>query len=153
MPAPLADVDWEQMRLLVRQLGVHEAARQTGVNVNTIKYHSVQEGWFAHLRQPKDEIVIPASMKSSTSPTKPIVALENALAELGEKTRLGLAKGIAKGAEHVSELSGDQIVEKAPQIASLTKAAGAIHGFGQTAGQTLIQVNVGESFEGPSREV
>lgn len=59
MPAAL-DVDREQVRMLVVSVGCSEAARQTGINLNTVLQWSARFGWLKALQV---KPVLPASMQ------------------------------------------------------------------------------------------
>ena len=57
------DIDREQVRMLVLEFGVREAARKVGVNENTVKTWCRDGGWLAQFTRPKITPEPPASMR------------------------------------------------------------------------------------------
>lgn len=108
MPAPLA-VDREQVRMLVVEHGVREAARRCNLNENTVLSWSDRGGWLDHLK-PENQPKAPLSIRPTTAigAIKPVDAQANLLMECRGKTRIGLAKWSATSAGHLETLQGEE---------------------------------------------
>ncbi len=137
MPAAPLDVNKEAVEMLVREVGVQEAHRRTGINLNTLKTWSANGKWCA---------VVPAKMPASMVPiatksTKAVDAHAELLAEDERETRSSLsraARASAKGAE-------DGVpIETASDLVSLAKAYAVIHRIDAKAGQTSISIYGGQ---------
>jgi hypothetical protein len=72
----------------------------------------------------------------------PTAALNAELNLLGRKTRLSIARGIAKAGEHIESLEGKQIVEDAQNIKSVAQTADLVHGWKDAAPQVKIRLDV-----------
>jgi hypothetical protein len=120
MPAPLA-VDKEQVRMLVLEVGVTEAARRTGIDLSTVKQWSARGKWLAHLR-PENQPKLPISMQPVhvTGVTQPADALRDMLSDGAKRTKVGLTRYTARMAELAAEGGS---LEEAP----LLKAVADIH--------------------------
>jgi hypothetical protein len=127
--AAALDVDKEAVRVLVVAVGCREAARQLGLPEDTVKSWSSRGGW---LKGCKAVQQLPSSMRPAirapNAPT-PASAMANSLSELGKSTRLNLARALSKGAEHVSTLSGPEILDKAEPIGQLTRSGVPVFGW------------------------
>lgn len=110
MPAAI-DVDREQVRMLVLSVGCREAARQMGLNEDTVSAWSARGGWLAHITNPAPPGPKPASMIPASSASKSAVdALQEALTTLSGKTKLGLLKASAKAAEALAAKDGESLL-------------------------------------------
>ncbi len=76
------------------------------------------------------------------SPMSPAALVHAELASLGSKTRLSLARGIAKAGEHVETLSGAEIVEQSSDVKNIAQTADLIHGWKDAAPQVKIRLDV-----------
>lgn len=120
MPAAL-DVNKEEVRMLVLNVGVREAARQMGLNEKTVLHWSHTGNWLAHLK-PNVKPVMPLSMQPrSVVSVKPADALQAALQEGITETKIGFTRYAARMATKAAE-SGS--LDDAP----LYKAVADIHG-------------------------
>lgn len=137
MAAPL-NVDREQVRMLVLSVGVREAARQCGISENTVLAWSNRGGWLQHITKP-EPIERPASMQGAIVAIKPADALQNTLAELGNRTKLAAMKYAAKTTEHAAELDAEEALAAANDMKAVVQTA-AIAGSWQSS--TGTQVNI-----------
>lgn len=137
MPAPL-EVDREQVRLVAVQIGVREAARQFDLPEETVKTWSGRYGWFKEKQQEQQLVTVARERKRESqglSPREPKAS--EILEKYGKQTRLALAKGLAKGAETVADMDGQEVLMSAAQIKQLTGAAKDVHGWAQTVEHKL----------------
>lgn len=147
MPPPLS-VHWPSVHALALQIGVREAARQFGISEEAALKRSQRESWIVDRPSsvPLPTSIRPTEKKDENGRVLTVLtgpkATANVLRELGEKTRIGLAKGLAKGAAHVEQLDGEEVLMNAKNIASLTKSASDVHGW-SAAGPATISFRVG----------
>jgi len=64
------------------------------------------------------------------------------LIALGQKSRLSLARGIAKAGEHIESLDGEAIVADAGNVKSIAQTADLVHGWKDAAPQVKIRLDV-----------
>lgn len=135
MPPPL-DVDREQVRMLVMELGCTEAAKRTGIPLNTVLQWSSRGKWLAHTRQP---VSLPKSMTPTTviGVIKPADALANALAEDSCETRMSLSRSARKMARDAE--SAD--LAQAGDVLQVGKLAALTHGWADGS-QTNVKIAI-----------
>lgn len=110
--------------------GLREMARHFGIPEGTVLFRAMKEGWSEQIRKARE----------AATQSKQIIPGEKTaqvLGTLAQKSRIALAKGLHKGAEHVESMTGAAIIEKAPQIASLTRASGQVFAWQDSAPPTL----------------
>lgn len=123
--------------MLVMELGCTEAAKRTGIPLNTVLSWSARGNWL------KPEARLPATvMPRAIDAIKPADALQSKLAELDSETRLSLAKGLHKGAEHVAQLAGPDILAEAKSIHSLTQSTALVHSWKGIASESNSVLNI-----------
>lgn len=139
MPAPL-DVDREQVRMLVLEVGVTEASRRTGIDLSTVKQWSARGGWLAHTRVPQP---LPTSMQPVpvtglvTGVTRqPADALTDVLREHNTETRVSLARATRQAAAKLEACEP----EDAKNLKAVAQTAALVHGWqdGQGAGAGVV---------------
>jgi len=140
MSAPL-DVDREAVRVLVVALGVRQAAREMGLNEDTVSAWSARYGWLKHLRAAP---VVPASLVriASNASKQPAEALADALESLSTRSRIGFAKASAKVAEKLADTEAEALVGMSAEAKSWAQTAAIAHSWSGGAG-TTVQVSVG----------
>lgn len=79
----------------------------------------------------------PTVLQRVTNVTEPARAMADTMTEMGNNTRLNLARGLSAGATHVSTMDGQEIVMSASQVATLAKAASIVHDWPKS-----VQLNV-----------
>lgn len=125
-------------------VGVREAARRMGLSEETTKKRCLREGWLA-TPEAKRANRLALEHRSAITPSpqmSPGALIQAELASLGSKTRLSLARGIAKAGEHVETLSGAQIVEQSQEIKAVAQTADLVHGWKDAAPQVKIRLDV-----------
>lgn len=149
MPAA-RQIDREQVRMLVLQLGVRATARELDIPEGTVQYWSAEGKWLADTR----EKIIPASLPppaslrpvtssvsnpSSTSSTNPVSALSNRLKRDAASTRLGLSTAVRKASVTFARKKGDEIIEKSQDLRHIAAVASQVHDWneGKAGGFTL----------------
>jgi hypothetical protein len=76
------------------------------------------------------------------SPMSPAALISAELASLGSKTRLSLARGIAKAGEHIETLPGDAILAESGNVKAIAQTADLVHGWKDSAPQVKIRLDV-----------
>lgn len=123
MPA----VDREAVKTLAIAVGVREAARQTGINHNTILSWSKRDKWFAPTLQPPS--VIRQNGDAISAIITPSDALAATLADFSKKTRLNLAEGLCKASEVVRKMPGKQVLKQARQVKDIVGSSAQVGGW------------------------
>ena len=138
MPAAL-DVDREAVKTLAVAIGVREAARQMGLNEDTVRQWSCRESWFAPT--PKPATMQPQTV---TDVTKPSVALANVLADDSLHTRVGFSKAARKVATHLGDKEPSTLVERdtAQSARQWAEIAKTTHGWDAKQGEAGVNVAV-----------
>lgn len=141
MPAPL-DVDKEQIRMLVLAVGVTEAAKQTGIDLSTVKQWSARGKWLAHTRKPPERQQMPLSMqpRAVTLVTSPADALENTLKERRAQTRLGLSEYAARASRQAAELPDDELLARSVEVKAVASVAESV--WPSERGGGSVQVSI-----------
>lgn len=143
----MQSVNWQEVRMLAAVVGVRESARRMGLSEEQVKKRCTREGWLAtpEARIANQRAVAERSGTSAPVPMSPMspAALVNAeLAALGSKTRLSLARGIAKAGEHIETMDGQEILIDAQNIKSVAQTADLVHGWKDSAPQVKIRLDV-----------
>ncbi len=162
MPAPSLAVNKEAVKMLVREVGVNEAARRMNISPGTVKAWSAREGWLA------DKHDLAAALATAHGPAAATVALQlpatmrplqprateagatvatasEVLAEVnkenGRRGRAALLRYGARSAEHLADLEPAEAVLLAPQAASITKVLATADNWGDQSSQK-VRINV-----------
>jgi hypothetical protein len=143
----LKPINWQEVRMLASVVGVRESARRMGLSEEQVKKRCTREGW---LSDPEAQVanqraVAQRSGTSAPIPLSPMspAALVNAeLAALSQKSRLSLARGVAKAAEHVETLQGPDILAESGNVKSIAQTADLVHGWKDAAPQVKIRLDV-----------
>jgi|SRR5215469_11874348 len=93
MPNPLPQpVNKDQIRLLVASLGYKETAKRTGIKYDTIRQWACRGKWASPIRTHSQAVTTVTANQS-------IASLESAITELKHKSKLSLAKSVARMAQ------------------------------------------------------
>lgn len=138
MPPPL-DVDREQVRMLVLELGCTEAAKRTGIPLNTVLSWSARGEWLKPVIQELPPTVRPRAINAISSPAD---ALKAALDDDSQATRvagLRYSKLVTQHAASLAEASPNEALAQAPLVkAALQGAALAGNWAGQNGDQNTV---------------
>jgi hypothetical protein len=140
-------IEWGAVRALAAVVGVREAARRMGISEEQVKKRCTREGW---LRSPEARAanqIAGAGRSGRTAAVtvpkmSPAALISAEIAQLGSKTRLSLARGIAKAGEHVESLSGEDILERANDVKAVAQTADLVHGWKDSAPNVKIRLDV-----------
>lgn len=140
-------VNWEAVRVLAVAIGVREAARQCGVSVEAAMKRSQREGWLSdpRLRAANQQMQITKRNMAVACPqgvSSPAAVMAAELVSLGQKTRISLARGIAKAGEHIESMDGQEILMDAQNVKSVAQTADLVHGWKDSAPQVKIRLDV-----------
>lgn len=150
MPAPL-NVDREAVRVLAVAVGVREAARQMGLDENTVMQWSARYGWLKNTKptQPLPKSMQPVDVVTvSGVSVSPAEALSNAMETLSTNAKLGFLKASARVAEHLADdPDPESLLARAKSAAGWAKTASLAGGWAAKDGATTVQVSVGLRLE------
>lgn len=139
-------ISWEAVKTLAAVVGVREAARRMGLSEEQVKKRCTREGW---LRTPEARLANQMAIAGRSGRTaalvptvSPSAAIHAELTALGSKTRLSLARGVSKAANHVETLSGSDILDKSQEIKAVAQTADLVHGWKDAAPQVKIRLDV-----------
>lgn len=144
--------------MLVLAVGVTEAAKQTGIDLSTVKQWSARGKWLAHTRV----IHVPPPMPTSMQPrhvtgvTSPGDALENTLKERQNHTKLGLSLFAARAARVASKLPQDKLLARAGEVKAVADIASKV--WPEVQGDTgmhvsFFSITTEQASEGPIIDV
>lgn len=148
MSEPVAKpISWEAVRALAAVVGVREAARQMGLSEEQVKKRCTREGW---LSTPEARVANQraVAMRSGTSapiplsPMSPAALIHAELASLGSKSRLSIARGVAKASETVENMQGLDILDRSADVKAIAQTADLVHGWKDAAPQVKIRLDV-----------
>jgi hypothetical protein len=140
----------DALKLLVAEHGVRGTARLLGMDesqTHAFRQRATRGKWMlepaiAAIRAKSDSVIIGRPSSPVVASMSPTQAIHAELNTLGHKTRLSLARGIAKAGEHIESLEGKQIVEDAQNIKSVAQTADLVHGWKDAAPQVKIRLDV-----------
>lgn len=153
MPRP---INWEAVKALAAVVGVREAARRMELSEDRVRQRSCREKWLdsPDARKAVQLAHNARTMEKSVTTLSPAALISSEIASLGSKTRLSLARGVSKAAEHVESLSGSEILEKSADVKAVAQTADLVHGWKDAAPQVKIRLDVlSGSNEAPAIEV
>lgn len=145
-PATVLPVNWEAVKMLALVVGVRESARRMGISEEAVKKRCTREGWLADPAareiarrsvQERSGLTVAASPQLS-----PSAIIHAELAQLGSKTKLGIARGLAKASDVISEMGGVQVIDNAHEIKSVAQTADLVYGWKDAAPQVKIRLDV-----------
>jgi len=137
-------VNWEAVRALAMVVGVREAARRMGISEETTKKRCLREGWLATAEAKRvNQMAIAQRSGITVSPQmSPGSLIQAELTSLGAKSRVSLARGVAKAAEHVETLSGSDILAESGNVKAIAQTADLVHGWKDASPQVKIRLDV-----------
>lgn len=138
-----APVSWDAVRALAMVVGVREAARRMGLSEDQVRQRSSREKWLAtDEARAVNKLAVAQRSGITCHHTSPAALIQAELASLGQKSRLSLARGIAKAGEHVETLSGDDILNRSGDVKAIAQTADLVHGWKDAAPQVKIRLDV-----------
>jgi hypothetical protein len=144
MPAPIDPALKEAIKASVITHGVRPTAEAFKVPVGTIGYWSANEGWCKPVPQQMPATMKPVSNGSNT----PSVAAASAMAGLGGKSKLKLAKATAKAATALASKKGEAILHQTGALKDLVTAGKVLHDWGSTEAASLV-IHLGHAPAAP----
>ena len=126
--------------MLVLSVGVTEAARQTGIDLSTVKQWSARGKWLAHTREERQ---LPASMQpiTVTGVTKPADALAEILSERRTQTKLHQSKYVMRASEVLADVPDEKLLVVADTGKILADMASKV--WPEQAIQVGVAINLG----------
>lgn len=84
----------------------------------------------------------------------PAALIASELQQLNSKTRLALARGIAKAGEHIQELPAHELLEKAQDVKAVAQTADLVHGWKESGPASVkLRLDVVGSVQEPVIDV
>jgi hypothetical protein len=137
-------LNWEAVRMLALVVGVRESARRMGISEEMVKKRCTREGWLADpaAREIARRSVEERSSVSVSPQLSPSALIHAEMAALGAKSKLGIARGIAKAASVIEEMGGIQVINNAQEIKSVAQTGDLVYGWKDAAPQVKIRLDV-----------
>ncbi len=121
------DVDREQVRMLVVDVGCHEAARRLGLNEGTVRQWDVRYKWTADIPRAKP---LPVSrVQPVTLVTSPANAQRNVYVEKLLETRGNHLDGALAVSREIKGKSGVELLENIDKVLAAGKHAALVGGW------------------------
>jgi hypothetical protein len=142
MPSSIP-ADWPSIAALAASgVTLQELSDRFGIKLDTIKARSRRGGWKSVAREVKAgreaAAVTAGQMQPQASSGKDVVVAT--LADLGNKTKLNLAKATANAAEHAATLAGSEVLKDARNIKEVISGSATLHGWAQNGDGGLNQI-------------
>jgi hypothetical protein len=144
-------IDWPAVRTLSVAVGVREAARRMGLNEERVKKRCTREGWLSDpaVRAATERSV---ALRNSMSPIVPATlsaaqAMTQELAQLNAKSRIGVARGLAKAATHIESMDGQEIVMDASNVKQTVQSLALVHGWSANQAVTKVSLSITGAHE------
>jgi hypothetical protein len=139
------EVSEDALKLMVAEHGVRGTARLLGMDerqTDTFRQRVTRGKWLS-------DPAIATMRAKSVRPTVPVVAalsphaaLAAEIAALGGKSRLSLARGVSKAAEHIESMKGVDILDRSGDVKAVAQTADLVHGWKDAAPQVKIRLDV-----------
>lgn len=151
MPARLA-VDRDALKMLVLSVGCTEAAKQTGINLNTVLALSARGKW---LKPALPALPLTVQQPPAINAIKPVDALQKVISDRKQQTRAGLSKYCTDAAQKLDKSKGElRLSRPAKDIADImtklwpeqTSGSGGLN-LQLLTGQVAIQYNTGPASQ------
>jgi hypothetical protein len=117
-----------------------------GISEEQVKKRCTREGWLSTPEAKHANQLAVAGRSGKTAALVPIMspaaAINAEISSLGSKTRLSLARGIAKAGQHIESMDGQEILMDAQNIKSVAQTADLVHGWKDSAPQVKIRLDV-----------
>jgi hypothetical protein len=148
----------DALKLLVAEHGVRGTARMLQMDesaTHAFRKRVTRAGWMTEpavvaIREKTEYATAGRPALPIVAKMSPTSALQAEIAALGQKTRVSLARGIAKAGETVEAMTGQEIVENASNVKSIGQTADLIHGWKDQTPNVKIRLDVlGASAESP----
>lgn len=143
--APAAQpISWEAVKTLAAVVGVREAARRMGLSEDRVRQRSSREGWLKspEARQAVKIAHAQRTAEKSVTTLSPAALVMAEIAGLGQKSRLSLARGVAKASEHVENLQGPEILDRSADVKAIAQTADLVHGWKDQTPNVKIRLDV-----------
>jgi hypothetical protein len=142
------EISEDALKLMVKEHGVRGTARMLQMDeraTDAFRQRVTRGKW---LHEPgmsgRDRTLVAAGRPASPVVAKmsPAQAVQAELQALGQKTRVSIAKGLARAGEVISEMGGVQVIDNAHEIKSVAQTADLVHGWKDAAPQVKIRLDV-----------
>lgn len=139
--ATALDVNWEAVKAHALVHGVRQAARDYGIDENTVKRRCTREGWLLNL-QSVEQLPVTVRPRHVPGVPSPSEAQRKAMLRFSSRSRLNLAKAVDKGAKHVSKLEGVDILNSAKEIKALADTGDRIHQWSASSATPTLRLEL-----------
>ena len=137
-------ISWEAVRALASVVGVRESARRMGLSEEAVKRRCTREGWLASPEaKAANKMAIAQRSGLTVAPQmSPAVLIQQEITALGAKSRLSIARGIAKAGEHIETLPGDAILIDSANVKNIAQTADLVHGWKEQPSGSRVRLDV-----------
>lgn len=133
-------VSREEVKLLAISVGVREAAKQIGLNENTVLSWSKRDKWFVD--PPKPATLTKQKGQAISAITSPSEVLITQLRDDSEQTKLSLSRSVRRGAKALEAMPDIVPFTAADKVKHLVGAASQLHGWEQSKESGHLDINV-----------
>lgn len=137
-------INWEAVKCLALVVGVRESARRMGVSEEAVKKRCTREGWLndPEAREAARRAVQERSALTTSPHLSPSALIHQELQALSAKTKVGIARGLARAAETIENMDGNEVLISSQNVKSVTQAAGLVHSWDKNAGTPKIRLEL-----------
>lgn len=150
-------VNWEAVRALAMVVGVREAARRMGISEAATMQRSHREKWLASPEARRANQIAVAQRSGLTAPVSQQLSagqlISAEIQALGQKSRLSIARGIARAGEHIETLDGPSMLAQSGDVKAIAQTADLVHGWKDAAPQVKIRLDVLGSTPEPVHDI
>lgn len=141
---PAQPVNWEAVKCLALVVGVREAARRMGISEETAKKRCTREKWLdSPEARAANKLAVQQRAGITMSPqASPAALIQQEVAMLGQKSRLSLARGLVRAAEHVESMDGQEILEDAQNVKAVTQTAAILHNWDRNSAHARVRLEL-----------
>jgi hypothetical protein len=135
--------DWDVIRALaLGGMPLIEISRRLKVKHGTLVNRAFREKWKVRETFGSQQKPEPVALKREELVKKLRQTTAEVIAENGVASRVHLSQAIRKGAEHLGELEGPEVVEKHVALTSLAKSAAVVHRWNEPGPEQRMSINL-----------
>lgn len=146
----MTTVSDDALKLMVAENGVRGTARMLGLDktaTDAFRKRVERAGWMSDpaIAAMRAKAVVPFGGKAPApvvAALSPQAAVLQEISNLGSKTRLSLARGIAKAGEHIESMDGQELLLDSANVKNVAQTADLVHGWKDAAPTSRVRLDV-----------